>query len=197
MLHRFSAYIAQRLLLYGAISEDDVELYEFSAFCFLFNLIPLALSAAIGLALHMFWESVLFILPYVLVRTFSGGFHFTSAKLCFVVTNMILTASLILTKTMISAGRSPVSLVLFLLAALAVFFLSPIDSDARKLTFLERKAFRRVARWLTAVFFAAALVLYCLGIFTAAYPVGMGITLTALLQLPCCIRRRKQPPLTF
>lgn len=90
MLHKLSTHIAQQLLVNGVISDDDFELYEFSAFCFLFNLIPLGLSIAIGIALNMFWKSILFIIPYVSIRTFSGGFHFKSAKLCFLVTNMIL-----------------------------------------------------------------------------------------------------------
>jgi hypothetical protein len=45
MLHKLSTHIAQQLLANGVISDDDFELYEFSAFCFLFNLIPLGLSA--------------------------------------------------------------------------------------------------------------------------------------------------------
>lgn len=170
------------------ISDDDFELYEFSAFCFLFNLIPLGLSIAIGTALNMFWKSILFIIPYVSIRTFSGGFHFKSAKLCFLVTNMILFFSLIITKKMICIGRSTIFLALILLASLTVFLLSPIDSDARKLTSSETSAFRRVARYLVIAFLAIDLVLYCLGIFSAAYPIGMGIALTAALQLPCCIR---------
>ena len=136
----------------------------------------------------LFWKSILFIIPYVSIRTFSGGFHFKSAKLCFLVTNMILFFSLIITKKMICIGRSTIFLVLILLASLTVFLLSPIDSDARKLTSSETSAFRRVARYLVIAFLAIDLVLYCLGIFSAAYPIGMGIALTAALQLPCCIR---------
>ena len=188
MLHKLSTHIAQQLLANGVISDDDFELYEFSACCFLFNLIPLGLSIAIGTALNMFWKSILFIIPYVSIRTFSGGFHFKSAKLCFLVTNMILFFSLIITKKMICIGRSAIFLALILLASLTVFLLSPIDSDARKLTSSETSAFRRVARYLVITFLAIDLVLYYLGIFSAAYPIGMGIALTAALQLPCCIR---------
>ena len=190
MLHKLSTHIAQQLLANGVISDDDFELYEFSAFYFLFNLIPLGLSIAIGTALNMFWKSILFIIPYVSIRTFSGGFHFKSAKLCFLVTNMILFFSLIITKKMICIGRSTIFLALILLASLTVFLLSPIDSDARKLTSSETSAFRRVARYLVITFLAIDLVLYYLGIFSAAYPIGMGIALTAALQLPCCIRVR-------
>ena len=158
MLHKLSTHIAQQLLANGVISDDDFELYEFSAFCFLFNLIPLGLSIAIGTALNMFWKSILFIIPYVSIRTFSGGFHFKSAKLCFLVTNMILFFSLIITKKMICIGRSAIFLALILLASLTVFLLSPIDSDARKLTSSETSAFRRVARYLVITFLAIDLV---------------------------------------
>lgn len=89
---------------------------------------------------------------------------------------------------MICIGRSTIFLALILLASLTVFLLSPIDSDARKLTSSETSAFRRVAKYLVITFLAIDLVLYYLGIFSAAYPIGMGIALTAALQLPCCIR---------
>lgn len=191
MLHKFATHIAKRLLAYDAISKDDFELYEFAAFSFLFNLIPLVLSAVIGLTLKMFWKSILFIIPYVSIRTFSGGYHLKSSKACFVVTNLVLLLSLIITKRMIYIGASHAFLAAIIFSSLIIFFLSPIDSETRKLTVFESKAFKRIARVLVIAFFVLVLIHYWLGIFVVAYPVGMGIVLTAVLQLPCCILGNK------
>jgi len=188
MLHKASSHITQQLLIYGAITKDDYELYEFAAFCFLFNLIPLLLSMIIGAVLNLFWESILFIAPYISIRTFSGGFHLKSSLACFIATSIILIACLIITEQIIIIGESSVYIATTLLSSTSIFFLSPIDSEARKLSVPETKAFRRIARCLVVAYTAVVLILYWMDVFAVTYPICMGIILTATLQLPCCIR---------
>lgn len=84
MIARMSSIIVKWLLHAGAISENDRELYEYAAYSFLFSLLPLILIMLLGCASGMLLEGVLMIVPFILVRKFSGGFHLQSpGVLCF------------------------------------------------------------------------------------------------------------------
>ncbi|WP_419013629.1 accessory gene regulator B family protein [Hominenteromicrobium sp.] len=75
MLHSLSKSVTKWLLKTGAISHNDVALYEYAVYTFFFSMLPLTVSICLGALLHMFFEALLMILPFVLIRKFSGGFH--------------------------------------------------------------------------------------------------------------------------
>ena len=55
--------------------------------------------------------------------------------------------------------------------------------------------FRKIARLMIGAFLAFSLLLYAIGADKFAIPIGMGIIITALLQLPCVfIERQKNAP---
>ena len=96
MIARMSSIIVKWLLHAGAISENDRELYEYAAYSFLFSLLPLILIMLLGCASGMLLEGVLMIVPFILVRKFSGGFHLQSPGVCFVSSLLLLSAFLFL-----------------------------------------------------------------------------------------------------
>lgn len=190
-MHSVSSYIAKWLIHSGAIPDEDYDLYEYAAFSFLFNLIPLFLSVIIGIALGMTLESILFVLPYFFLRTFSGGYHLKSATACFFVSTTLFIFSLLAVKKLIGLGFSWPFLVLIAVASILIFLLSPIDSEARRLSASETRAFKKIARILIVILFSMTMLLQFLGQHTHAHPMGMGIILTAVLQLPCFFQGAK------
>jgi len=185
MIARMSSIIVKWLLHAGAISENDRELYEYAAYSFLFSLLPLVLVMLLGCASGMLLEGVLMIVPFILVRKFSGGFHLQSPGVCFVSSLMILSAFLFLIR-LVSMKQSFILLSCLAVAStLQLFFCSPIDNEARKLNEKERAAFKKVARIMSLLFLAIYIALLSFGQSRFAVPIGAGLILTALLQVPC------------
>lgn len=156
-----------------------------SSIQFLFSLLPLVLVMLLGCASGMLLEGVLMIVPFILVRKFSGGFHLQSPGVCFVSSLMLLSAFLFLIR-LVSMKQSFILLSCLAVAStLQLFFCSPIDNEARKLSEKERAAFKKVARIMSLLFLAIYIALLSFGQSRFAVPIGTGLILTALLQVPC------------
>lgn len=191
-MHILAGKMTQWLLKTGAIEEDEKELYEYAVFSFLFSLFPLCFVMIIGRALGMFVEGILMIVPFILIRKFSGGYHLNSSVVCFISSILLLSASLALISMVLSTESYEIFFCAVVLAALQIFACSPIDSKARELNEKEKTLFRKIARLMIGAFLAFSLLLYAIGADKFAIPIGMGIIITALLQLPCAfIERRK------
>ena len=188
MIQKTSTAVTKWLLHAGAISIEDKELYEYAAYSFLFSLIPLFLVFIFGLALGMVTEGILMILPFMLVRKFSGGLHLKSARICLISSSVMLISFLLLIKATHTYEAYAICSAAVLIFSIQLFLLSPVDSEARRLSEKERLVFRRVARSVTFVSCSAYFLLLFFGLYRFAVPLGFGIILSGLLQFPCFLK---------
>lgn len=188
MISIISSRIVKWLLNAGAISQQDKELYEYAAYSFLFSFVPLVLVMIVGGLLGMFFEGVALILPFMLIRKFSGGYHLNSSKVCFFLSTTIIILSLLFVKQVIASGTVTYYITFVIIATIQIFFASPIDSEARQLHIRERRVFKRIAQVMVSL--TLCLFLTALGFnwnrFAAC--IGCGIVLTAILQWPCILK---------
>lgn len=191
MINTISRLVARWLLNTGAISSDDVPLYEYAVYSLIFNLIPIGLAVVIGAVLHMIPEGLLMVMPFILIRKFSGGFHLKSSASCFISSTLFLTLAMLLVRYVIAGSHFVIFTAAAALSLLLIFFLSPIDSDSRKLSAGEIRAFRRIARVIASAMFLIYITLLLFHAPRFAMPVGGGIVITAVLQLPCLLLKLK------
>lgn len=194
MIQKTANTLSKWLLKTGAISEVDQELYEYGIYSFLFTMIPLMTVIVLSLPVHMTLEGILFVLPFIFLRKFTGGFHFSSAWLCALVSIVVLSAFLFGIKALILSPQSIPAYVAVYFSLIPIVTLSPIDSVNRRLTHKEKRVFRKIAICLGIIFAALFTLFMLLGICRVAIPIGAGIVLTALLQLPCLWELRKNIP---
>lgn len=188
MISSISSKLVKWLLKAEAISQQDKELYEYAAYSFLFSFMPLVLVMIVGGLLGMFFEGIALILPFMLIRKFSGGYHLNSSKVCFFLSTTIITLSLLLIKHIIATETVIYYVPFVVIAAIQIFIASPIDSEARQLRVKERCAFKKVARVMVALNLCLFLVALGLNWNRFAACTGCGIALTAILQWPCIIK---------
>lgn len=188
MLVRISNSVSRWLHHSGAIADDEVPIYAHALYCFIFTVIPFVLVSAIGLVLGMFHEGILMIVPFYLLRRFSGGFHLKSSTVCFLSSTCLLAVLLLCVEIVLRTEQYALFSVCVAISTGIVFVFSPIDSAERLLSVRERKIFRRVARFLVAVIVGITMLLMHFGRYAIAVPVGMGLVITALLQIPCLFR---------
>ena len=91
MIHQISKVIVKWLLSAGAISSNEQEIYEYAVYSVIFSVAPLFLVFVIGSFLDIALEGVIFLLPFLLIRKFSGGFHLKSPVVCFISSVTVLT----------------------------------------------------------------------------------------------------------
>ena len=131
------------------------------------------------------------VVPFILLRKFSGGFHLHSPIVCLFSSVTLLFLSLLAIQFVLQAKLYVVYSVLVLFSVLFIFILSPIDSEARKLSDKERKVFGQVARLISLLVCFIYSLLLVFSKYQLAIPLGAGLLITALLQAPCLFHLNK------
>lgn len=191
MIRFVSRAVAKWLLKHGAISVNEKELYEYGIYSFLFTLTPLFLVLMVSIPLNMAVEGVLLITPFILLRKFAGGFHFQTPLPCIIVSTVVLLGCLLEIRVILEYGNFIIHTLLVYASIVPICILSPIDSENRQLSAKEKSAFHRIAIVLATINAALYSLLLILRTVEIAIPLGTGMILTALLQLPCLFEHQK------
>lgn len=190
-MHRIADATANWLVKANAIKSEDQELYSYAMYSFLFAAAPLMLTMAIGVFMRMFLESILFILPFVIIRKFCGGFHLKSPTVCIFISTGIIFAFLCAIRYVLNHGIYWPVVIATVLCAVQLFIKSPIDSEARKLSEREVVIFGKIARCFVVVGLIFVLIFALLRNYTVAVPICFGIILSGVLQFPCNFKPRR------
>lgn len=188
MIKALSAGVAEWLEKEGVVLRKDQALFGYAVYSFLFGMLPILLAFVFGGLFRMLRESLIMILPFMLIRKFSGGYHLSDPKKCVIFSSLLLSLALWGVKLFLASPNAILLSSLVLLSTLSLWLLSPIDNDARKLSEGERRTFRKIVRILSVVTLAVYLVLQATAPKSYSVPVGVGIVLVAVLQLPCIPR---------
>lgn len=191
---KISSVVVRWLINSKAILPDDKETYEYAVFCFLITATPLTLSIVIGALLGIFWESIFFILPFIISRKFSGGFHFKSSIICIIFSTATIALFLTLVKLILfyQVNLNFLLLSLIIISTIILSVFSPIDSEERKLSEKEKYVFKRIVIGLGVIFLCIYSVLVLNELYRISVPFSLGVILTAALQIPCIILRYKK-----
>lgn len=189
MFNKLSKAVSMWLVTEKVIETNEDDLYAYAFYSLLFGLAPIFIVIILGLIFNMLSEALIFIIPFMLIRKFSGGFHLKKPCPCLICSTLLLSFSLGIIKYIIDYEKFTVLTACVSISALIVFIFSPIDSEARKLSQKEKVLFGRLSKLLTVLFVSIYFItLFCFPINICA-SFGIGIILVAFLQLPCLIKK--------
>ena len=177
-----------------AIKKEDEELYIYAISNFVLTLIPVVSVLVFANLIGHLLEGLLMIIPFLVIRKFSGGFHFRSAVLCMVTS---ITALILLLIFTVRIALLPVFDIGIVLSVISLSLNSPIDSEARRLDEEEISHFKRTAGFIAVSFMIIYMILRAAFIISAlqvligiAKSLSSGIILAALLQIPFMFKKR-------
>ena len=185
-MEKVSVVIARWFINKNVLPAEDEELYAYAISCLLITVSPLFLVLVIGACLKLIVEGIVIIVPFMIIRTFSGGVHSGSPGRCFVISTGILLVLFMLTKVI---KNSELLSIIMLAGCISLMICSPIENENKQLSDNEKKVYKRMTRIWVCVFAAIYYVLGYLGLNTYAVCVALGILLTAILQIPCLMRK--------
>lgn len=176
----------------GAIRAEEEELYIFAICNTFLTLVPMISVFIIAYFAGSFVEGLTLVIPFLIIRKFSGGFHFNSAVKCLITTICSLILLLFLTSRITLLLVFDVNIIL---SAVSISINSPIDSEARRLDDSEKIHFRNVSRFISLFFLILYLELrinyVMFGMKTSiriAKSISSGMAFAALLQIPVLIK---------
>ena len=86
MLHRVSNCLADKLVHSGVITPESKSIYIYGLEVLLSSIISTSLILIIGVTFGRFIDTLSFLIVFIVLRSFSGGFHANKYWLCTVVT---------------------------------------------------------------------------------------------------------------
>lgn len=177
-----SMIITRWFIKKNVLPSEDENLYIYAINCLMITVSPLVLVLVIGARMNLVAEGVFIIIPFMIIRTFSGGIHSESSRRCFVISTGILLFLLVMTRVI---SNSYVLGIVMVGGSISLIVCSPIESENKPLSIYEKKAYKRKTCVWVSIFATIYFILGLLEQHSYAVCIALGIILTAALQIPC------------
>ena len=158
MIEKCANTIADWLINCEVVKETDKELYSYAVYSILLSLSPLLLAIGFGIGMGCVGRSVMIIMPFVIIRKFSGGYHTKHAWSC------LIWSCLLLVLCMVLSFHIKCGWVLALItvgAAVSLICFSPIDNENRVLSQEECGCYKMITAMLVIIFMLVDALLFC------------------------------------
>ena len=173
--------ISRRLLDHGQIEKEDFDLYVYGFREGIIQLLNLFTALLIGLVFWQFWENVIFLLSYTVLRKYAGGYHASSREGCFIRSMALITAVMAAIKWIhisMAAG-----MIISMVALVVTCWLSPIENVRRPVDAEEKKLYGRLSKAIILMEVGVIALLYRWQRDSFAQSVMWGICSASALQL--------------
>lgn len=150
MLNKVATKLTKTMLAYKIIAEDmfDIYVYGFELLLsFLFNTTIIIIA---GILLGRILQTLLFLLIFVLLRSFTGGYHANTYGVCTLVTFMVYGGVLILSELFIPSLLFYTILALVGLALMLIFV--PIEHPNKRITEKQKRKYKYISLALFLIF---------------------------------------------
>lgn len=186
MMEKCANVIADWLIRCEVVKETDKELYSYAVYSIFLSVSPLLLAIGFGICMGCVRRSVMIIMPFVIIRKFSGGYHTKHAWSC------LICSCLLLLLCMLLSFHIKCGWVLALItvgAAVSLICCSPIDNENRALSQEECRHYKVITAVLVIIFMFADALFFAHQLYTYSICISIGIVLPAGLQLPYIFRK--------
>lgn len=133
--------ITNYLICEKVIKDDDREIYQYGFEQVFSSLLNIATMLLLGIILGKIYQSLVLILSFMALRSYSGGYHANTPLHCYLLTVMSISAALSIMK-FITIDRF-ICLGLLVLSSVVILLLSPIGSQNKPLDEIEKIIYRK------------------------------------------------------
>lgn len=174
--------ITDWLIKSNVIQAQDRDLYEYACRSLVFLIAPFVIALVAGMVFRMVAESLLMAVPYVVLRSFCGGFHLKSIKMCLIVSTL---SYLAIFSIGVFVSCDMFYYIAAIISTISIGVLSPIMSPDKKIDSRRILHFKLMAIVLSVIILIVILALFISHRGHFAKPLTLGMLLTAFLQWPC------------
>lgn len=162
MVRKVSKKVTDRLLSRNAIKDEDYEIYQYGLEQLFTSGLDMLTLFVIGLIMGMIWQGIVFVLSFMLLRKYAGGYHASTPLRCYLLTNLVILSVLSVMKYI---GISIfIYLGVFIVSSIIIFAFSPVEAVNKELDEVEKIIYRKktIVIWrIESLLAFLALVLKC------------------------------------
>lgn len=141
MFTKASNKIAEKLIFMQIVSNEDKEIYAYGINRVLTIVLNVAATLILGIIYGRVYEAALFFTAFILLRSYSGGYHASTPMKCYVFTVLLITTILSVMKFV--SVHKYVCFGLSLLSDIIIILLSPNEAKNKPLDAIERIIYKR------------------------------------------------------
>src|SRR5690606_35879503 len=144
MATKFSHKIVDWLIANGTIKAEDREIYLYGLQQGLIMILNIITTIIIGFCLSMVWQSIVFMVAYIPLRSFAGGYHARTQLKCYILSIVLTLAVLMMIKFFPATNVS--IMILTGIASGIIAWLSPMEDSNKPLDEIEVKVYGKKTR---------------------------------------------------
>lgn len=133
--------IGNNLVNSKIIKAEDIEIYIYGINQILVSILNIASALIIGLFFGVFLEVAVFMVSYIPLRTFAGGYHAKTPLRCYILSVIMLTVVSLGLKYLHIADW--VYYAVLVVATLVVLILSPVEDRNKPLDGIENRVYKK------------------------------------------------------
>lgn len=175
-------WLSRRMVERGIIKEEEQGIYEFGIRNGMILFLDIVTAFLIGLLTGKLAVVAVFTVSFMILRSYTGGYHSDSRLFCYIGSNLVLFVP-VYTGVLFAETEKGISLLFLSLAVVIIFIFSPMHSKNRRLDEKEQKHFGRKARIVAATELLVFAVLSYAGENDYAYAVYTSLCITAVFML--------------
>lgn len=141
MIKSLSENITKILVKNNIIPQKNKEIYSYGFRQLFMMTLNILIILGLGLIFKEVWQSILFSVVYIPLRSYAGGFHASTPVKCTVFSSIMVCIALLLMKYV---TFSKVIIILMLIfSILVIVILSPVHNSNKFLDDIERKVYKQ------------------------------------------------------
>ena len=136
--------IGNRFVRDGIITEEDKELYTYGMQQGVLILLNIISTIIIGIIFNMVWQSVVFLLAYMPLRSYAGGYHARTQVRCYLISLFITAVALFGMREI--QWTSLTALLSVIISAGIIFLMTPVEDANKPLDASEKILYKKKTR---------------------------------------------------
>lgn len=140
MISNISRKMVNRLLRKDVITREDYEIYLFGLEQLLTTIINLLTCAIIGIAFDSLLQTILFVIVFIVIRSYAGGYHTSTPLRCYVLTTLTIIVSVVALKCI--EWNMWILIGLLVIASIVILLFAPVDTENKPIDAVEYVYFR-------------------------------------------------------
>lgn len=181
--------VTNYFIINGIIKEEDKEIYSYGLHQGLLIVINILTTIAIGFLFAMVVESILFMIAYIPLRSYAGGYHAKTELRCYFLSTILIVLALLLMKFI--PIREYIILGITGISGLIIYILAPVEDRNKPLDQIEYKMYRKKSRNILAIEILSLLVFYLLGFKKISLIISISIFILSLMLVMGKVIKKK------
>lgn len=146
MLEHLAEDITFILVKNKIIDIDDRTIYIYGVQIILSTLIITIFLLILGIILDKVILTLFFISTFIILRSYTGGYHAESFSGCFVITTLIYLSELLINCLLLDKYKTVLGMIFVIVSLVVIYRLSPVEHENNPLSLDEKKKFKKISR---------------------------------------------------